>query len=144
MSTLNPFSWWLLAVSFLLIDGLLFVLGYWCGGLRRPLVAIADAEVAPELAGDHGMADDGAAQSVEPARLQNLESRLLKLESALRRVEHQPRYDAAPLQEGGASMEVAARLARKGSSVEELMSVCNLGRGEAELIRVLYGGGRAA
>lgn len=34
--------------------------------------------------------------------------------------------------------EQAIRLARKGSSVEELMEICNLSRGEAELISMMH------
>jgi predicted Holliday junction resolvase-like endonuclease len=37
-----------------------------------------------------------------------------------------------------AGFEQAIRLARKGSSVEELMEICNLSRGEAELIAMMH------
>jgi hypothetical protein len=37
-----------------------------------------------------------------------------------------------------ASFEQAIKLARKGSSVEELMEICNLSRGEAELIAMMH------
>jgi hypothetical protein len=37
-----------------------------------------------------------------------------------------------------ASFEQAIKLARKGSSVEEIMEICNLSRGEAELIAMMH------
>ncbi len=37
-----------------------------------------------------------------------------------------------------ASFEQAIKLARKGSSVKELMDICNLSRGEAELIAMMH------
>lgn len=36
------------------------------------------------------------------------------------------------------SFDQAIKLARKGSSVEELMEICNLSRGEAELIAMMH------
>jgi uncharacterized protein YpmB len=36
------------------------------------------------------------------------------------------------------SFEQAIKMARKGSSVEELMEICNLSRGEAELIGMMH------
>jgi len=141
MTAMSVSSWWLLGTGFLLIDGLLFCLGYWAGRLRGAAPGVQSvAAAAPAPA----PAPVVAVPVEDPERLEGLEARLRRMESALRRVEVRPRFDPAPLQEGGAPMDVAARLARKGSSVEELMAVCNLGRGEAELIRVLYGSERAA
>lgn len=37
-----------------------------------------------------------------------------------------------------AGFEQAIKLARKGSSVEEIMDICNLSRGEAELIAMMH------
>lgn len=37
-----------------------------------------------------------------------------------------------------ASFEQAIKLARKGSSVEEIMEICSLSRGEAELIAMMH------
>lgn len=37
-----------------------------------------------------------------------------------------------------ASFEQAIRLAKKGSSVEEMMEICNISRGEAELIAMMH------
>lgn len=37
-----------------------------------------------------------------------------------------------------AGFEQAIKLARKGSSVEEIMDICNLSRGEAELIALMH------
>ena len=36
------------------------------------------------------------------------------------------------------SFDQAIKLARKGSSVEELMEICSLSRGEAELIAMMH------
>jgi len=41
------------------------------------------------------------------------------------------------------SLEMANKLAKSGTSVEELMNICDLGRGEAELIHVLNSSGGA-
>lgn len=137
MSTLSPYLWCLLAVGFVLTDALLFTLGYWVGQLRQRQAASATnrQEVARPV---------DAVADPQWDRLDGLEGRLRQVESALRRTDMQPRFEPAAAQPGTAPMDVAARLARSGSSVEELMNVCKLGRGEAELIRVLYGSERAA
>lgn len=40
--------------------------------------------------------------------------------------------------EGSASYEQAIKMARKGASVEDLVEVCGLARGEAELISMMH------
>jgi len=138
MTTLSPSLWWLLAAGFVLTDLLLFTLGYWAGRLRRRPTATETNTAEMTAAAFDAVADQGW------ERLDGLEGRLRRVESALRRGDLQPRFEPAAAQQGTAPVDVAARLARNGSSVEELMNVCKLGRGEAELIRVLYGGDRAA
>ena len=69
-------------------------------------------------------------------RLATIESRLSTLEPQVRWIS-ESRALLAPAAPGGNKLEMAGKLAKCGTSVDELMEICDLGRGEAELIRTL-------
>ncbi len=79
-----------------------------------------------------------------------LGERLVRLEDHLERLQDRLQDRDQPQTGGGGSkdgerkaFEVATKLALKGANVEELITVCGLTRGEAELIRMLHSGERA-
>lgn len=82
--------------------------------------------------------------------LSMLGERLVRLEDHLERLQERLHERDQPQAAGGGSkdgerkaFEVATKLALKGANVEELVNLCGLTRGEAELIRMLHAGERA-
>ncbi|RMD71484.1 MAG: DUF2802 domain-containing protein [Gammaproteobacteria bacterium] len=66
--------------------------------------------------------------------------RIARLESELRDLAQKPAEQTA----GNPLYELAARLIQRGADADELISVCGLTRGEAELLLNLHGQGRKA
>ena len=83
------------------------------------------------------------------ASLSGLDQRLNRIEERLNRAGERSEAGSAATaraahREGDhRAFEVAARLVSQGAGVEELINICGLTRGEAELVRRLYGGSQA-
>lgn len=130
-----PTTWWLLSLVLVVTHLLCFGAGYL---LRRsPVPADAGIDQHPQAQTDVSQDEDTVGR---------LDTRLVTVESALAALEQQVKWLTENRNEDVAaacddrSFDVATRLAKFGSSVDELVKVCGLGRGEAELIRVLHGG----
>ncbi len=112
-------SLWIAAIAALAIgDIALLWLGYWWGRRRveRPR-------------------EEVSRQDIQALQLSfaTLIKRLERVEDALQRLE-----GGKPAAAEHQPYEVAARLIRRGAGVEELMSVCGLTQGEAELLLNLH------
>lgn len=118
-------------------DVLLFVLGYLAHRLRSG-DAGSDAESWGPL---HGVQDELAALQESltgmAERMTGLEERLQQFEECQEKLEARGESGAQPF-------EVAARLVSQGASLDQLVSVCGISRGEAELMLSLYNSSKRA
>ena len=106
--------------------------GFW---LRSVSAAPRAEKTIPTSA--EPISDSGSVVRTElGVRLTAVESRLSALEPQVNWIQ-ESRAMPAPTALGGNTLEMASRLARSGTSVDGLMEICDLGRGEAELIRTL-------
>lgn len=113
-------------LALLASDVLLFVLGYSAHRLRsgdagsqKPLPGVRD-EITALQNSLMGMAE----------RMIGLEERLQQSEECQEKLESR--------ESGAQPFEVAARLVSQGASLDQLVSVCGISRGEAELMLSLY------
>lgn len=66
-----------------------------------------------------------------------VDERIIRIEKRIRRlVERQEQLETS--QNSGRPYDQAIRMVHKGSSLEDIMSVCELSRGEAELIMMMH------
>lgn len=131
-------EWWQLAGLLTLSHLTCLAIGLWVRGLFMT----PDRDVPPIVPLD---TDDrhecSAVRNDLGDRIAALDSRMLALENKNRWL-CDSRAASPQVLESGNSLEMASKLAKNGTSVEELMEICDLGRGEAELIRVLNNGNR--
>lgn len=78
---------------------------------------------------------NAAVQVGERVNRMGIELKLLQQRQQALGVRQDNMAHSEPLEAG---FEQAIKLARKGSPVEELMEICNLSRGEAELIAMMH------
>ena len=134
MDTGDPSLWGWAVFLLLVIDVLIFLCGYYLGRNRQHQEIVA---VQPATGGGDeilaGAMERGLATMCD--RLGAIEGRLSKVCS--------DSVQRPTKSVDGDRLHYAARLARRGNSVEELMAICNLGRGEAELIKLLHTTGEA-
>ncbi len=137
---MNEVLLYAIAVTTLLIsDTLLLGLGVMLWRRRRP----AQVQTDPALT----EAQATLAQELQGvgASVAALAERLGRIESALERVRErgeQSQTGVADKEGDRKAFEVATRLALKGAAVDEMVNLCGLTRGEAELIRMLHSGDR--
>ena len=114
-------------IAVLVSDILLFLLGYF---LHRS---------ASRGRGDGGVLSAKTAKDVVVLRqsLLGMVRRLVQLEERFGQIEAR-QEELRFCDKEGQAYEVAAKLVRKGASVDELVSVCGISRGEAELIINLH------
>ncbi len=109
-------------------DVLLIVLGWYALRQRSPQPDIAAPEKPPQdlkaLTFSVGM----------------LGERLTRIESQLVRLQERNEQPSPSMEANHKAFEVAAKLADQGADVEELIKLCGLTCGEAELIKLLHGG----
>ncbi len=123
-------SFWSLAILLVLVlDVMIFMCGYYLGRKHRQKEA-ASAQPATSRA-------DESLTAAMDRSLATLSDRLHTIEGRLSKVCTDPTRQPSKSPDGD-RLQYAARLAKRGNSVEELMAVCNLGRGEAELIKLLH------
>jgi septal ring factor EnvC (AmiA/AmiB activator) len=120
-------------LALLASDVLLFVLGYSAYRLRS-----ADAGRREPL---HGARDEIAALQKSltgmAEHMAGLEQRLQQFEECQEKLEARGENGAQPF-------EVAARLVSQGASLDQIVSVCGISRGEAELMLSLYSSSKRA
>ena len=121
--------WVWAALILLVIDALIFACGYYLGRLYRqrqsPTAPAASRPVEESLA---SVLYEGLA--LVDKRLRSIEGRFAKA-----RNDAQLQPTNIPMRD---RLQYAARMAERGNSVDELMDVCKLGRGEAELVKLFH------
>ncbi|MFO1349995.1 MAG: DUF2802 domain-containing protein [Gammaproteobacteria bacterium] len=124
-----------IAITALVISDIVLI-GLGAFFLRRRKVAQADATAAAGKAEELLQAIQAltASNAVFGEHLARIEARFDQLQDAL------AKPVAVHKQSDHKAFEVAAKLVNQGAGVEQLMEVCGVARGEAELIRRLYGG----
>ncbi len=125
-------DWAVIAGLVLLSDVLVWHAASFAG--RRKALKVFQARL--ECAASRETGDDDQGREEIRLRLERVDKRLESIETALKRSPD----STTPSQSENPSdgiWDFAARLAERGTGVDELMALCNLGRGEAELIRAL-------
>jgi hypothetical protein len=124
-----------LAIFALLVSDILLVC---MGALFYRLRSRAPAASKPEqmLATSIEMRDEINAMSVSLAAL---DVRLVRIDTHIGRLSEQHEQQRAATKDSSRkTFEVATKLALRGAEVDELVSLCGLTRGEAELIRTVH------
>ena len=107
-------------------------------GIAVPFVAISATRQAKKRAYEYERKFNLLANELNQLRksMINPVDRILDLEKRNRRLAE--RMEQMELREkGNRQYDQAVKLVNKGSSVEDIMSICGLNRGEAELIKVM-------
>jgi hypothetical protein len=129
METADQNLWAWAIFILLVIDVMIFAGGYCIGRLHRQRSTVALAPSAQP-------ADEPLASALSQ-EIAGLSEQLRSIEAQLSKVYNQsPRRQVKSAE--GDRLQYATRMAEQGNSIEELMAVCNLGRGEAELIKLLH------
>ncbi len=81
--------------------------------------------------------DESAAVAPKPARDPGLERRVAELQSVVKTLARKSTQVAAP-SKASLPLEKAVRMAKRGASVDQLMSTCGLNVGEARLMHKLH------
>lgn len=122
-----------IAIIALLFSNALFImLGFMIARLRSPIAEQGSPSETPSL---H--------QEIKSVSLSlaALSERLVKLEIQIGQLRDQAGQHALPLNRGDAeqkSFKVATKLALQGASADEIVELCGLTRGEADLICMLH------
>lgn len=114
-------------IAVLISDILLFLLGYFLRQRPKP-EPVGAAVLSVPTANETALLNHSVMGLVK--RLAQFEERLRQIESR----QEELRFRDTD----GQAYEVAAKLVRKGAGVDELVSVCGISRGEAELIINLH------
>ncbi len=129
MEAADSTLWGWAVLILLVIDAMIFACGYYLGRLHRQKPTATAAPAAPHP-------DESLASALDQG-LGTLNERLRAIETRLAKVCSGSSSQQVKNAEGD-RLQYAARMAERGNSVEELMAICNLGRGEAELIKLLH------
>jgi len=142
---LSGYSDWLVLAAVILVSDVVLWWAAYLAGRRGVLREIASNVAAESAEGSVGEVESPAYHVELKEGITHLDSRLSEIHDDLRRLGEDTsglRSDASPQAEG--VLDFAARLAQRGSGVDELVELCDLGRSEAELIHALHSESAAA